>query len=187
MSDQRNNFEQKLKNSFNFKLGEEGTSFRRREHKGAPQRWDLAVVKRVILKDYEIPLVAVIEAKSRKVVEDPSPAQKDIYFKQFFQNEDGPEQALKKFKNFSDLTGFKPYFAVENRLSTGSYAYILTYDQVYEIWESGEPKIPMDEERLPDDVIELERYPTKKRQDGHPKYKIPDAFFESLKRQVRLP
>jgi hypothetical protein len=186
VSDQRNKFEGELKRSFKHKLGDEGTSFRRRQHFGAPQKWDLAAVQKVMLKDFEIPLVSIFEAKSKDVPEEPSKSEKDIYFTGFFNNpEKTTEELIQEFKGFADQTSFEPFFALEKRRSTGSSAYILHYDHVKKILENGEKKIPMDIERLPEETIELIRYPNQKREEeGYPKYKIPDSFFKQLREKI---
>jgi transcription antitermination factor NusG len=187
VSDQRNPFEGELKRSFKHKLGEEGTSFRRRQYRAAKQKWDVTVVQKVMIQDFEVPLVAAIEAKSKTVPEEASDSQKDIYFSKFFsQKEKSVEETLTEFKDFSERSSFEPYVAIEGRKSTGSYAFILHFDRVYEMFEDGKKKIPTDIERLPEETIELIRYPSQKRnEEGYPKYKIPDKFFKDLKRRIR--
>lgn len=160
MSDNRNDFENQLVRTFKNHLGREGRAFRKRQHKFANQEWDVMALRRVHLELGPATQALAIEAKSKDINEETPKA----YFSKNFK---GREQ-LDVFKSFCKDSGVAPFIAVEGRQHGGSIAYILHLEDVIEMYENGAKGIPLIEEEvdedLPENVIELERVPTKKQE-----------------------
>lgn len=178
MSDSGHRFERSLVHAFNQFLGEEGKSWRRRQHEHTSQLWDVMAARRIHLEKGCVSQTVAIEAKSRKLKD----KTKKIYWSQGFDN----GEQLERFADFCHRTGIKGFIAVEHRKGRGKKmdAYLIQLERVLQWMKEDKLKgIPMEKEEL---LSESNKDKVEKltRPSDSGEYRIPENFFKDHVRNI---